>query len=232
MHPRQEPEKTSVQSDDVPPHGVSLSSLLPIFPLDLVLLPGANLPLHIFEPRYREMIADCLAKKQNFGVVRVEIHAEAKEQRVAEVGCTAQITSVTNKYEDGRLDIITRGVQRFEILRVDASRAFLQAEVLYLQDAPGSPAPEDMTKAIALHGEILTLAGVQPESSETIEEGLLSFHLASSLPVDLDFKQSLLTMNTENERIQALISFFETILPNLRRATHVRKKASGNGHAL
>ncbi len=209
-----------------------MSSLLPIFPLDLVLLPGANLPLHIFEPRYREMIAECLAKKQDFGVVRIEIHADAKEQRVAEIGCTAQITSVANKYEDGRLDIITRGAKRFEILRVDASRAFLQAEVLYLQDAPGSPAPEDMTKAIALHGEILTLAGVQPESSEMIEEGLLSFHLASSLPVDLDFKQSLLTMNTENERIQALISFFETILPNLRRATHVRKKASGNGHAL
>jgi Lon protease-like protein len=210
-----------------------LSSLLPLFPLDLVLLPGAALPLHIFEPRYREMIGECLAQKREFGVVRVEILAETgqvREQRVADVGCTAQIVSVAKTYADGRLDILARGMQRFEILSVETSRAFLQADILYLQDEATSPAVDDMTKAIALHAEILTLAGTQPENSATIEEGLLSFHLASSLPLDLAFKQSLLEMSSENARIQALISFFESVLPNLRRATHVRKKAGGNGH--
>jgi Lon protease-like protein len=194
------------------------------------------LPLHIFEPRYREMIGECLAQKREFGVVRVEILAEAggqvKEQRVADVGCTAQIVSVPKTYDDGRLDILVRGMQRFEILRVDTTRAFLQADVLYLQDKSTSLPVDDMTKAITLHAEILTLAGGQPESSATIEEGSLSFHLASSLPLDLDFKQRILQMSSERERIQALILFFESVLPNLRRATHVRKKAGGNGHVI
>jgi uncharacterized protein len=205
-----------------------LSALLPLFPLDLVLFPGATLPLHIFEPRCREMIGECLARQRTFGVVRVM----EKEKRIADVGCTAEIVSVANKYPDGRMDIVTRGIQRFEVLRLDKDRIFLQADVLYLQDVPGSPTPEDMTKAIALHGEILTLAGAEAESSSTIQEGMLSYHLASSLPLDLDFKQTLLAMNAEDERLHALISFFETVLPNLRRAAHVRKKAGGNGHAL
>ncbi|MGA2696484.1 MAG: LON peptidase substrate-binding domain-containing protein [Terriglobales bacterium] len=209
-----------------------MSSLLPLFPLDLVLLPGATLPLHIFEPRYREMIGECLAQKREFGVVRVEILADVKEQRVADVGCTAQIVSVPKTYDDGRLDILVRGMQRFEILRVDTTRAFLQADVLYLQDKSTSLPVDDMTKAITLHAEILTLAGGQPESSATIEEGSLSFHLASSLPLDLDFKQRIIQMSSERERIQALILFFESVLPNLRRATHVRKKAGGNGHVI
>jgi len=230
------PKDIRVQSTDVLHCGVSLSTLLPLFPLDLVLLPGATLPLHIFEPRYREMIGECLAQKHEFGVVRVEILSEAggqmKEQRVADVGCTAQIVSVPKTYDDGRLDILIRGMQRFEILRVDTSRAFLQADVVYLPDKSISPAVDDMTKAITLHGEILTLAGAQAESSATIEEGLLSYHLASSLPLDLSFKQRLLEMSSESERIQALISFFESVLPNLRRATHVRKKAGGNGHVI
>lgn len=209
-----------------------MSTLLPIFPLELVLLPGAILPLHIFEPRYREMIGECLTQKREFGVVRVETRTETKEQRLADIGCTAQITSVAKTYDDGRLDILVRGSQRFEILRVDTSRAFLQADILNLHDESAPSTADDMTRAIALHGEILTLAGAQPESSATIQEGLLSFHLASSLPLDLDFKQHLLETRSESERIHALIAFFESILPNLRRATQVRKKAGGNGHVI
>jgi len=80
-------------------------SLLPLFPLDLVLFPGASLPLHIFEPRYREMISECLDQKKSFGVVR------AKEDGVAEIGCTAEIITVTQKYPDGRMDIVTEGAE-------------------------------------------------------------------------------------------------------------------------
>ena len=84
-----------------------MSSLLPLFPLDVVLLPGAPFPLHIFEPRYKEMIADCLAESQPFGVVRV------KDDGIANLGCTAEITSIVKKYEDGRLDILTEGRRPF-----------------------------------------------------------------------------------------------------------------------
>jgi Lon protease-like protein len=85
--------------------------LLPIFPLELVLFPETPLPLHIFEPRYKEMIGECQAQKAPFGVVR------AVEKGLAEVGCTAEILEVTKRYDDGRLDILTEGRRRFEIRR-------------------------------------------------------------------------------------------------------------------
>jgi Lon protease-like protein len=90
-----------------------LSSLLPLFPLDLVLLPGTPLPLHIFEPRYTEMISECLDRSQHFGVIRGE------DQELAEIGCTAEILTVTQKYPDGRMDIVTEGRARFEVVRLN-----------------------------------------------------------------------------------------------------------------
>jgi Lon protease-like protein len=202
-----------------------LSTLLPLFPLDLVLLPGTPLPLHIFEPRYREMISECLDHSQHFGVVR------GKDQELSEIGCTAEILTVTKKYPDGRMDIVTEGPARFEVIQLNQERSFLQAEVLYLQDEPEIASQEEMAQAMKLHGEIMTLAGAEPEKSSEIPEGQLSFHLAGSLPLDLDFKQNLLGMKSEAERLRSVISFFETILPAMRRTVHVRRKTGGNGHA-
>jgi len=202
-----------------------LSTLLPLFPLDLVLLPGTPLPLHIFEPRYQEMIAECLERSQHFGVVR------GKDQELAEIGCTAEILTVTRKYPDGRMDIVTEGRARFEVIQLNQERSFLQAEVLYLHDEPETASPEETAQAMKLHGEVMTLAGAEPRKSAEIDQGLFSFHLAGSLPLDLDFKQTLLGMKSEAERLRAIISFFETILPAMRRTVHVRRKAGGNGHA-
>jgi Lon protease-like protein len=202
-----------------------LSTLLPLFPLDLVLLPGTPLPLHIFEPRYREMISECVDRSQHFGVVR------GKDQELAEIGCTAEILTVTKKYPDGRIDIVTEGRARFEVIQLNHERSFLQAEVLYLQDEPEVASQEETAQAMKLHGEIMKLAGAEPEKSAEIDEGQLSFHLAGSLPLDPDFKQNLLGMKSEAERLRAIISFFETILPTMRRTVHVRRKAGGNGHA-
>jgi Lon protease-like protein len=202
-----------------------LSPLLPLFPLDVVLLPGTPLPLHIFEPRYREMISECLDRSQHFGVLR------GKEQDLAEIGCTAEILTVTKKYPDGRMDIVTEGRARFEVLHLNQEQSFLQAEVLYLHDEPDVASQQEIAQAVKLHGEIMTLAGAEPEKSFEVDEGLLSFHLAGSLPLDLDFKQALIMMKSEAERLRAIISFFENILPNMRRTVHVRRKAGGNGHA-
>jgi Lon protease-like protein len=202
-----------------------LSILLPLFPLDLVLFPGSPLPLHIFEPRYREMISECLEQNKPFGVVR------AKEDGIAEIGCTAEILSVVKKYADGRMDILTQGRERFEIARVNQARAFLQAEVIYLPDEAGKATSSDEARAVMLHAETLALAGAEPSHSAEIQEQPLSFHLAGSLPLDLEFKQTLLETRSEAERVRAVISFLEAVLSNLRRTVHVRKKASGNGHA-
>jgi Lon protease-like protein len=202
-----------------------LAMLLPLFPLDVVLLPTAPLPLHIFEPRYQEMIAECLDAKQAFGVLR------AKEDGIAEIGCTAEIITVAKKYPDGRMDIITQGRKPFEVIQINQERAFLQGEVIYLHDEPGAGTAEQRQQALKLHEDVMALAGAQLADSSEIEEQQLSFYLAGSLPLDLDFKQKLLAMKSEPERLATVISFLEAVLPSMRRTVHVRRKAGGNGHA-
>ena len=200
-----------------------MEALLPLFPLDVVLFPGVPLPLHIFEPRYKEMIGECLSQHRVFGVVRVI------EQGLAEVGCTAEIITVVKEYPDGRLDLVTEGRQRFEVVRVNQERAFLQAEVLMIDDEPGTPPQAERQRAIQLHSELLAIAGAKQDLSPA-DTALLSFYLAGSLPLDLDFKQKLLSLRSELERLSLLISYFETIIPNLRRAATARERAGGNGH--
>jgi Lon protease-like protein len=194
-----------------------VNSLLPIFPLELVLLPGVPLPLHIFEPRYKEMITECLELKKPFGIVR------ASDDGVAEIGCTAEIVSVTKKYDDGRMDILTRGVERFEVIQVNDDRAFLRAEISVLQDAdePGKPTAQMVTQAVRLHAEIARLAETAPSGPDE-HAGNLSFLLAGSLPLDLDFKQSLLSTLSEAKRLEAVVGYLEAILPGLRRASKAR----------
>lgn len=203
--------------------GDRLDPLLPLFPLDVVLFPGTPLPLHIFEPRYKEMIGECRDQDRSFGVVR------AAEQGLAEIGCTAEIVSVVKEYPDGRLDIITEGRKRFEVLAVNQERSFLRAEVLMFEDEPSSAAQEDAARAVRLHSEILAFAGATQDLSAA-DQSTLSFYLAGSLPLDLDFKQKLLGLRSEAQRITSLVAYLETILPNLRRTASARQKAGGNGH--
>lgn len=198
--------------------------LLSLFPLDVVLFPGTTLPLHIFEPRYKEMIGECLATQTPFGVVR------ALEEGIADIGCTAEINEVAKRYTDGRLDITTRGRERFEVLHLDRERSFLRGEVLIVPDEPGDAIEPEKMRVIAAHEEILALAGAGA-SELSAGENRLSFQLAASLPLDLDFKQKLLSILSERERIQELASYLEGILPGLRRAARARQKAGGNGHA-
>ena len=193
-------------------------SLLPLFPLELVLLPGVPLPLHIFEPRYKEMIAECLEQKKPFGIVR------ASEEGVADIGCTAEIVSVTKKYDDGRMDILTRGVERFEVIEVNEERAFLQAEISVVpddQEESDRPASELIEDAVRLHAEIAKLAGAEPSGADE-SSGNLSFLLAGSLPLDLDFKQNLLSTLSEAKRLEAVVGYLEAVLPGLRRAAKAR----------
>lgn len=198
-------------------------ALLPLFPLEVVLLPGTPLPLHIFEPRYKEMIGECLANDAPFGVVR------AVEEGIADVGCTAEIVTVTKEYPDGRLDLIAEGRKRFEVLEVNQERSFLRAEVLMVPDEPGLAEREEKVRAIQLHLEILSLAGAVQDLSAA-DQNQLSFYLAGSLPLDLDFKQKLLGMRSEVQRIQEVAAYLEGILPKLRRVARTRQKAGGNGH--
>ncbi len=161
------------------------------------------------------MIAECLDQKKPFGVVR------ASSEGVAEIGCTAEILEVTKRYDDGRMDILTRGVDRFEVLEVNNERPFLQAEISVIEDVPDHSPVENVERAVQLHAEITKLAGADASETEADHENL-SFRLAGSLPLDLDFKQKLLITLSEAQRLEALITYLQAVLPGLRRASNAR----------
>jgi uncharacterized protein len=197
--------------------------LLPLFPLEIVLFPGAPLPLHIFEPRYKEMINECLEQKLPFGMVRV------KENALASVGCSATIVNVIKKYEDGRLDIAAEGRQRFEINLLNQERSFLQGDVTYFNDEASQVADGPKKVLIELHEQLFSILGQPPEIEADAPS--LSFHLANELPVDLDFKQALLEMKSEAERVETLTEYYRATIPKVEQTLRARERASRNGHS-
>jgi Lon protease-like protein len=202
-----------------------VSQLIPLFPLELVLFPGMPLPLHIFEPRYKEMIGECLQEKTEFGIVR------ATGNEVATIGCTATILEVLKRYDDGRMDLMTEGRRRFAVQEVNKDRSFFQAEVEFLPDADAALSPHDRSRALALAEELLRMTESNDFAVDP-EVPMLSYHIAAPLPFDLDFRQTLLAERSEAERIRAVAEYLESLLPRLKRALKAKSTAGGNGHAV
>jgi Lon protease-like protein len=196
--------------------------LLPLFPLEIVVFPGAPLPLHIFEPRYKEMIGECLSQERPFGMVRT------KESALSAIGCSARILTVLKKYEDGRLDIAAEGAQRFEIIQVNQERSFLQAEVAFFEDEPSIVSKSAADTVVQLHEQLFAIMGQTVEVDP--DAAYLSYRLAQELPVDLDFKQTLLEMKSEAERVEILTEYYRATIPKVENSLRVRQRASGNGH--
>lgn len=200
---------------------------IPLFPLDVVLFPGAPLPLHIFEERYKEMIGECIRDECDFGIVR------ARRNGLATVGCTAKIMSVTNRYPDGRMDILCRGERRFEIESLHDGRSFLRAEVDLLPDGDPRSSREDREKCLALHMEMVELSGGDARQFPQLDlDRPVVFMLASMIPADLEFKQELLHLNSDGRRTERLIGFYETILPKLHRGALIDRASARNGHVM
>ena len=204
-------------------YNLRVSKLLALFPLDVVLFPDAPLPLHVFEPRYKEMVRDLLDSREHFGVVR------ARENGIEQVGCTAEIVAVAKQYEDGRMDIVTEGRKRFEIMQVDMEKTYLRAEVLYIVDEPERPTEEAVRRLLEMQREMLELMGANAEVPDP-DDQQLTLAIAATMPFDLDMKQQLLASKSEPQRMTALIEYYEKVLPGLRRAVKARHKAGGNGH--
>ena len=205
-------------------------ALLPLFPLEVVLLPESPLPLRIFEERYKTMINECVKEQREFGVVL------AQARSLQRIGCTAKVINITRKYDDGRMDIFTSGRRRFEILFTNEDRPYLQASVYFFDDEEGKElAPVPKAKhATDLFTQVLKRvrkAEVIPVHFPTPYRHL-SFRITALLPFDLNFKQQTLALRSEPERLLRVTRFLETLLPQLNRTEKVRTKSRGNGHAL
>lgn len=198
--------------------------LLPLFPLQVVLLPGGHLPLHIFEERYKEMIQEILRDREEFGVVM------ASEKGIVSTGCTATVDTVLRNYPDGRMDILTRGRRRFEIERLNDERSFLRGQVEFFDDDVEAPI-EATVRASAIEGfnEFQKLAANDVLDPARASDPQLSFRLAQAVN-DLTFRQLLLISRSEADRIQRLAEFFPAHLARERHTRRIKDAAPRNGH--
>lgn len=201
--------------------------LLPLFPLQLVLLPGARIPLHIFEDRYKEMIGEAIANKTEFGIVL------AGDKGIVNTGCTATVGRVKQN-GDGTMDIVATGRRRFEILLLNEEKSYLRGSVEFFDDEdPEEPSEEMLAQVQARYEELEPIAATEEDEDSGDEPSPsvpLSFQVGRLIP-DLDVRQILLMGRSERERIRRLAEYLPTLIERLRTTARIRSLSSTNGHA-
>jgi Lon protease-like protein len=198
--------------------------LIPLFPLQVVVFPRTRLPLHIFEERYKEMVGNAIRDRSEFGIVL------AREQGIVNAGCTVSVDQVLQMYPDGRMDIVTRGQRRFEIVSLDEDKDYLQAQVDFFDDEDVAATAEDVRAQALAHYEVLCQLGVAPAIGEAdLGDPQLSFQLAQGLP-DLDFLSLLLRNRSEPGRLKELNQYLAQYIPRRRTIDRVKDLAPTNGH--
>jgi Lon protease-like protein len=219
VEPCPNPHKLQPNGDNADMRG----DLLPLFPLETVLLPRAPLPLHIFEDRYKEMMRDVLRADGEFGVVL------AREGGLLNTGCTARIDRIERQYEDGRLDLVAVGQRRFRILSLDTERSYLRAEVEDLEDDDFLPVPDDKLRdALLLHARYALATGSEAPAPDA-QEPFVSFLLGAISP-DLEFRQLLLGTRSETRRMDMIARHLARLLHRHAVQQAMRATARTNGH--
>jgi Lon protease-like protein len=197
--------------------------LLPLFPLRVVVFPRTPLPLHIFEERYKEMVGEAIRTGSEFGIVL------AKEKGIVNAGCTVKVEEVLKKYEDGRMDILTRGSRRFEIVGLNEDKSYLRGEVEFFDDDDPGPAPADLQEKALVQYRGLLETGELHDAAPTLNDPQLSFQLAHAVQ-DLDFLSVLLRNRSESQRLKQLTDYLARLAPRMRETSRMRKLAPLNGH--
>lgn len=203
------------------------STRIPLFPLDVVLLPTMPLPLHIFEPRYSVMIRRCLDEKIAFGMIL------AADKAVATVGCTAEIVRTVRQYADGRSDILAEGRAVFNLLRLLDEKEYYEGTVEYPADenSPLDADKESQLVGLFEHCHVLLFGRPWADASRN-EPETLAYRMAGLLPIERLQKQALLENRSEHSRREFVLGWMNAFLPRLAERQRTRGRAGSNGHAL
>ncbi len=198
---------------------------IPLFPLNVVLMPGAPLPLHIFEDRYKQMVDECLEAESEFGMVL------ADESGTREVGCTARIVELVERYEDGRMLVLVEGSQRFKLNNIMTGKPYYVGEIEYLKEEPEDDLKEIAEECIALLERVVEAAtegAVDIEIEPPYKN--LSFAIAGRIEFDIETRQQILELTTERERLEKVKELLSAAAERLESERAIREKARTNGH--
>jgi Lon protease-like protein len=193
-----------------------------LFPLQLVLLPTERVPLHIFEPRYKELIGECLEEGLEFGLVLED------EDGRRDVGTQAAVVEVLQVFDDGRMNVVVEGRQRFRLVELTAGREFLTGEVEPVEDDPDPAPPEEVEAALGVFRRLVEVAESDVDEPDPAV-GDLSFELASRVDFGHELKQEILELRSERRRLKRLVEILGRAVEAIALEKEVRERASGNG---
>jgi Lon protease-like protein len=193
-----------------------------LFPLGIVLLPTEQVPLHVFEPRYRELIAECLDNEQPFGLIF------ADDDGLRQVGTLASVVEVTDRFDDGRLNVVVEGGDRFRLLELTDGRSFHTGTIEPIADRDDPPAADEVKRGVGLFARLVELTGADVEVPEE-HAGVTSYALASRFELAADLKLELLEETSERVRLARLCEILETVAAAVERQRAIAERASRNG---
>lgn len=179
--------------------------------------------MHIFEERYKEMVGEAIAHSTEFGIVL------AKDAGILNAGCTVAVEKVLTRYPDGRLDILTRGARRFEILSIDQEKSYLRGEVEFFNDDDEEPVSRELKDdAIAGYRTLLESGESHGYGDPELDDPQLSFQLAQGIQ-DMDFQSQLLRDRSEASRLRQFTSFLKSYIPRMKETSRMKELAPKNG---
>jgi Lon protease-like protein len=193
-----------------------------IFALGTVLAPSELLPLHIFEERYKELIGDCLAAEEPFLVVYTD------EEGTRELGCTARVTEVLERFEDGRMNILVEGGELLRVVEVTRGRPYTTGLVEQVEDDLAVGDERDAT--LSAYREFAAASGIELDEGELeVQELPLSYVIMSRIDFPAADKQRILELRSERERLAALVELLRRGLESLKQLEQIRRRAQTNG---
>jgi Lon protease-like protein len=193
-----------------------------LFPLALVLTPTERVPLHIFEPRYKELIGECIADGAPFGLVLED------DSGRRDVGTLAEVKEVAHVFDDGRMNILVEGGDRFRVTAWTDGRPFPTAEVEPLDDEDATPDPHAADEALAVFRRLAAVADAEIEEPDG-SSGSLAFEIAAHVDFGTEPKQELLELRSERHRLKRLTELLEHALTAMTREREIRERAATNG---
>jgi Lon protease-like protein len=194
----------------------------PLFPLGMVAVPHEIVPLHIFEDRYKAMIAEVLADGREFGIVW------AAEDGLKANGCAMEVTEVLERHDDGRIDILTRGTRPFRIVEEHFGHVYPAGEIEFLDDKDEPPDVKTAADAHAAYGDLVEEATDKVLEPEVLQP-LTAYEMAATVDFGPDAKQGLLDLRSENARLRLLTRLIRAAVKRLDFIERAQARARSNG---
>lgn len=204
---------------------------IPLFPLDLVLFPHSKLPLHIFEERYKAMISKCMESNEPFGINLMS------NSNISVIGSTAEVVNKFNVLSNGEMDIVIKGVARYELKNYNLSpEGYFIGEINYLEEDTDYD-KGDFDIAVKNYNEIIdaaykgTLEKINPNDLRWIDGSeSVSFFIAQKCGLNLQERQQILEIDKEQDRLTYLLKYFEQVMPKIVEADKISQIIQSDGY--